>query len=255
MSCRWAWKYKTAKESKIQTYTEVLGCLIKQPKRKKKISKFEAWIRGTGECTAIAAGAEGVGEFWQTCFLFGFSLIWFCIICQSLFDQLEIFHKLTGSWSLERSHDGQTFGHTGQSISGLSKKIPSFYEYIPRWSTWTGYSRHRAWKWNCWATMSRTWWIKDQWLKIAWFSPSLSKIGSCDYHKISKKQLMLRTLYIEALRLPTSVKDFTTLGEGNGKRWPHNGLESLPPLRRYVQVEYDCFYNLYLYLIHYTYTL
>ena len=45
------------------------------------------------------------------------------------------------------------------------------------------------------------------------------------------------------------MKDFTTLGEGNGKRWSHNGLESLPPLRRYVQVEYDCFYNLYLYII------
>ena len=37
------------------------------------------------------------------------------------------------------------------------------------------------------------------------------------------------------------MKDFTTLGEGNGKRWSHNGLESLPPIRRYVQVEYDVF--------------
>ena len=92
-------------------------------KKEKQLSKFEAWNRGAGECTAIAAGAEGVGEFWQTCFLFGFSLIWFCTICQSLFDQLEISIKLTGSWSLERSHDGQAFGHTGQPISGLSKQF------------------------------------------------------------------------------------------------------------------------------------
>ena len=92
-------------------------------KKEIQLSEFEAWIRGTGECTAIAAGAEGVGEFWQTCFLFGFSLIWFCTICQSLFDQLEISIKLTGSWSLERSHDGQTFGHSGQPISGLSKQF------------------------------------------------------------------------------------------------------------------------------------
>ena len=157
MSCRWAWKCKTAKASEIQTYMLVnQQCMITQ-KKEMQLSKFEAWIRGTGECTAIAAGAEGVGEFWQTCFLFGFSLIWFCIICQSLFDQLE--NKMTGSWSLERSHDGQAFGHTGQSISGLSKQIPSFYKYISRWTTWPGYSRHRAWKWNCWATMSRIWWI------------------------------------------------------------------------------------------------
>ena len=45
------------------------------------------------------------------------------------------------------------------------------------------------------------------------------------------------------------MKDYTTLGKGNGKRWSHDGLESLPPIRRYVQVEYDYFYNLYSYII------
>ena len=32
----------------------------------------------------------------------------------------------------------------------------------------------------------------------------------------------------------------TTTGEGISKRGTHNGLESLPPIRRYVQVENDC---------------